>query len=343
MQKFVQQVWIAVGIASVVLLAAWLASSLFQGLLIIFAGVLLGVFLTQLSNRLSRLAGLSYGAAYGVIVAGLAALAVSLIGMMGAQIALQAGEFVRQLRESGARLQEQLEGQDWWSEFRNLQTSATDLLASQQAVSTATSAVSMTFTTLGAAVLVTFLGIYFAVRPERYRNGLLTLVPPGKRRRVGEVMNRVVAVLWYWILGRLVGMLVIGIGSALGLWVLGVPLPISLGVLAGVLTFIPNLGPLIALVPAVLFSLQIGTDTALYVLLFYFALQTVESYLLTPMIDQYQVAVPPGLTLSAQLLFGLVGGVLGLLLATPLVVVISILLREFYVRDLLGAEPLGGT
>jgi predicted PurR-regulated permease PerM len=89
-----------------------------------------------------------------------------------------------------------------------------------------------------------------------------------------------------------------------------------------------------------LFALQGGFDTALYVVAFYFALQTVESYLLTPMIDQYQVSVPPGVTLSAQLLLGLVGGVLGLLLATPLVVVTTTLVGEFYVKDILGSEPV---
>ncbi len=340
MQKFAHQVWIAVGIAAAVVLTAWLASRLFHGLLIIFAGILLGVFLTQLSHRLSSFTGLSYRAGCGVVVAGLAAMAVSFIGMLGTQIALQASQFVRQLRQSGAELQKQLEGQPWWSEIQNLQSSEMDLLASRQAVSTATSAVSMTFTTLGAAVLVAVLSIYVAVRPERYRNGVLTLVPPAKRQRVGEVMDKTATALWYWFLGRLVGMLVIGVGSGLGLWLLGVPLPISLGVLAGLLNLVPNVGPLIALVPAVLFSLQIGADTVLYVILFYFALQGVESYLLTPLIDQYQVAVPPGLTLSAQLLFGLVGGLLGLLLATPLVVVISILVTEFYVKDLLGSEPV---
>jgi predicted PurR-regulated permease PerM len=339
-QSYAKRVWIAVGIGSAVLLMAWLISELFLGLLIIFAGVMLGVVLAQLSKLLSRLSGISYQVAYAVVVLLLAAVLLGGIGLMGAQIALQASEFVRQIRESGEQLEKRLAEQPWWSEAQALQADAMDLLASRQAVSTATSAVSSTFSALAGGVLVAFLGVYFAVWPERYRNGFLSLVPPARRRRVGNVIDMNVTALWRWFLGRLAGMLVIGIGSSIGLWLLGVPLPISLGVLAGLLTFVPNVGPLIALVPAVLFALQVGTDTALYVILFYFALQTVESYLLTPMIDQYQVAVPPGLTLSAQLLFGLVGGVLGLLLATPLVVVISILLREFYVRDILEAEPV---
>jgi predicted PurR-regulated permease PerM len=342
MQRFVRQVWIAVGIAAVVLLGAWLARSLLYGLLVIFAGMLLGVFLGQLSRLLQRSTGVAYQVSYGLVVLALVLIAAGVIVLMGTQIAEQAGEFMRQFRESAAQLEKRLQAQTWWTQLQDVRSSAADLLTSRQAVSTATSAVSSTVSALAATVLVGFLGLYFSAKPERYRNGLLSLVPRSSRDRVGEVMDMQVRTLWYWILGRMAGMLVIGIGSAIGLWLLGVPLPASLGVLAGVLTFIPNVGPLIALVPAVLFGLQQGTDTALYVVLFYFALQTVESYVLTPMIDQYQVAVPPGLTLSAQLLFGLVGGVIGLVLATPLVVVITVLVREFYVKDVLGSEPLTG-
>lgn len=340
MQQYAKRVWVAVGAVSVVLLGAWLVSRLLYGLLVIFAGILVGVVLAKLSTLVSRTGRLSYNLAYGGVVTGIAALAFGLFWLLGTNVAMQAGKFVRQLRESGTQLEQRLSEQPWWSEVQSASTSAMDLLASKQAVSTATSAVSITFSAIGGAVLVVFLGIYFAVWPERYRAGLLSLVPPRRRKRVGEVTDTISTALWYWILGRCMGMLIIGVGTWLGLWLLGVPLPMSLAVLAGMMTFVPNIGPLIALVPAVLFSLQIGTDTALYVIAFYFGLQTVESYLLTPMIDQYQVAVPPGLTLSAQLLFGLVGGLLGLVLATPLVVVISLLLREFYVRDILEAEPL---
>jgi predicted PurR-regulated permease PerM len=338
-QQYPKRVWIAVGAASLVLLGAWLTSQLLYGLLVIFAGVLLGTVLTKLSNLLSSLSGLSYRVTFGIVVAVLVTAIVTIVGLLGASVASQAGEFLRQLRESGAQLDQKLAEQPWWTEVKGLRTDATDLLASRQAVSTATLAVSNTFATLGGTVLVLFLGMYFAAAPDRYRSGLLTLVPTEKRRRAGEVVDQIATALWHWVLGRLVGMLLIGIGTAIGLRLLGVPLPISLGVLAGILTFVPNVGPLVALVPAVLFSLQIGTDTALYVILFYFALQTMESYLITPMIDQFQVDVPPGLTLSAQLLFGMVGGLLGLLVATPLIVVISILVREFYVRDILRAAP----
>jgi predicted PurR-regulated permease PerM len=130
-------------------------------------------------------------------------------------------------------------------------------------------------------------------------------------------------------------MAIIGIGSGVGLWVIGIPLPVTQGVLAGILNFVLNLGPLLSSVPPILFGLQQGGTTAFYVAGFYFVLQFVESYLVTPLINQRQVQLPPALTLSAQLLMGMTAGFLGLLLATPLCAVASVVTRELYVQDAL--------
>ena len=339
MQVFTKRVWTAVGIAGAVLVSAWVLSSLLYGLLLLFAGALFGVVLSRLSLHLGNLLGVSYGVAYGIVMALLAAAALGMAFFLGAQIAAQAGKFVSELQNASGSLQQQLESQPWWSQFREFEQQAQKALSSQKAVSTATSAASSLLGGVGGGVIVLVLAAYFALRPEWYRGGLLTLVPPDGRERAAEVLTKVGASLWYWFLGRLVGMLVIGTGTTIGLWFLDVPLPFSLGVLAGLLTFVPNIGPIIALIPALLLSMQQGASTALYVVLFYFALQTVESYLLTPLIEQHQVSLPPGVTLSAQLLIGMAAGVLGLFLATPMTVVLTILLRELYVKDLLGAEP----
>ena len=127
-------------------------------------------------------------------------------------------------------------------------------------------------------------------------------------------------------------MAVIGVCTGAGLWLLGIPLPLTLAVLAGIMNFVPNIGPIIAGVPAVLLGLQQGTNVALYVLLFYFLLQFAESYFLTPLIDQHQVSIPPGLMLSAQLVLGVIAGFLGLLLATPLTVLAMILVNDLVVQ-----------
>jgi predicted PurR-regulated permease PerM len=164
------------------------------------------------------------------------------------------------------------------------------------------------------------------------------LFPPKRRPRIDDVLLKVGNALWAWTLGRLIAMALIAVGSTAGLWMIGIPLPATLGVLAGVSNFVPNLGPLIASVPPLLFGLQQGGNSALYVAGFYLALQVVESYLITPLIDQQQVRLPPALTLAGQLLLGMIAGFMGLLLATPLIAAAHVVIRELYVKDVLEAN-----
>jgi predicted PurR-regulated permease PerM len=256
---------------------------------------------------------------------------------MGSQIAQQIGEFSEQFQLAREEFLERWEESDvprWLGAAAQVTDQPTGL--GQQALSTAQTAITKTFWALGGVLFVAVTGFYFALQAGIYRAGFLKLVPVHARRRVDAVVDKVAVTLWWWTLGRLAGMLVIGVGSTLGLWLLNIPLPVTQGVLAGLLNFVPNLGPLVASIPPLLLALQQGPNTVWYVAGFYLALQFVESYFLTPLIDQHQVHLPPGLVLSAQLVMGAVAGVLGLLLATPVAVVLYVLIREFYIKDTLG-------
>lgn len=138
-------------------------------------------------------------------------------------------------------------------------------------------------------------------------------------------------------------MAIIGACTAVGLWALGVPLALTLALLAAALTFVPNFGPILAAVPAVLLGLLESPTKALYVVLLYVGVQTVESYVLTPLIQKRTVSAPPALTILAQVLLGVLVGGLGVVLATPLTAVALVLARELYVRDVLeaGGPPEG--
>jgi predicted PurR-regulated permease PerM len=195
---------------------------------------------------------------------------------------------------------------------------------------------SVTGSTLGAILLVGFLAVYFALDPDLYVHGMAKLLPIDRRTRFLQIMRQIAQTLWWWIIGRMIGMAIIGGLSTLGLWIIGVPMALPLGVLAGLLNFIPNVGPTLALVPPLLFGLQEGTTTAIYVFCLYMALQFVETYLISPLIEQNQVSLPPGVTIPAQAFFGLTSGLFGLLMATPVAAVVMVLVREYYVKDWLG-------
>lgn len=155
------------------------------------------------------------------------------------------------------------------------------------------------------------------------------------------MMDCMAETLWRWLVGRFASMVLTGLGIGIALWFLGVPLPLTLGVLTGLLTFIPNIGAAIALGLAMFVALPTGIATVGWVVVVFFAFQLVESYVLTPMIQQYQVSLPPALLISTQALMGGILGFLGALIASPMLVLILVLNREVYQRTLNAEQTRG--
>jgi len=129
--------------------------------------------------------------------------------------------------------------------------------------------------------------------------------------------------------------LVVGIFTAIGLEILGMPMPYALALIAALFSFIPNIGPYLALAPAILIALMQGGNMFIYVLILYFGIQIVESYLITPMIEKKMVHLPPALTLFWMVLLGVVTGILGLIMATPILAALIVIIEELYVKDYL--------
>ena len=141
-----------------------------------------------------------------------------------------------------------------------------------------------------------------------------------------------------WLLGQLLVMTIVGVVVTVGLWLLGVPFAPALGLLAFLLEFIPYVGPIGSAVPGLLVASSLGTSKLLYVAILYFAVQSAEGYLLSPLIQERAVKIPPALTVLAQVLLGVLVGGFGLILATPLTAVALVLVNELYIKDALG-EP----
>jgi predicted PurR-regulated permease PerM len=185
-------------------------------------------------------------------------------------------------------------------------------------------------------LIVLIVGLYLAVEPGVYLRGFLRLVPPRRRPRTREILLAVAHALRQWLLGQLLAMAVIGLASGLGLWLLGVPYAAVLGLVAALFAFVPNIGPILGLIPALLVAAGVSAWHPAYVLALYAAIQTLESYLLTPVIQRRAVDLPPGLLIVVQVAMGLAAGVLGLLLATPLAAAAMVVVRMAYVEDVLG-------
>jgi predicted PurR-regulated permease PerM len=188
---------------------------------------------------------------------------------------------------------------------------------------------------IGSALFVTFVTIYFASAPEAYRRGVLKLLPPPQRARGANVLDAIARVLRRWMLGRIVSMFAVGLVTWIGLAVLGIPLAFPLALLAGVLGFVPNIGPIVSAVPALLIATTLGLPEVVYVGILYVAINLADGYLLTPMIEKRSVATPPAIILVGQVVFGAVWGILGLTLATPLLACVIVLVHKLYVEDVL--------
>ncbi|MBW4647886.1 MAG: AI-2E family transporter [Kastovskya adunca ATA6-11-RM4] len=190
-------------------------------------------------------------------------------------------------------------------------------------------------TILGSALLVLILTVMFLVNPQLYRRIFLQLFPSFYRRRAEGIMNQSEVALVNWAIGVLINTAFIGTISAIGLWILGVPLILANSFIAGFLEVIPNLGPTLSLIPPVLVALTDGVWKAVGVVILYLLIQQIENYLLVPFVMKKTVLLPPVVTLLSQIVFAVFFGVLALFLALPFVVVAEVWLQEVLVKDIL--------
>jgi predicted PurR-regulated permease PerM len=315
------------------LLLVWIARDL---LLLLFAGILLAVFLRTLATWIAERSRLSQGWSLAVVVLGL----LGVITLAGFLFAPSLSDQVRQLADTLPQAASRLEArvrQTTFGGWAMEQWKGSGGAGQQDKVmDQATTAARKVMDGIVAAAIVLFTGLYLAAAPAPYQRGLLRLLPKTRRRRFGEVMFAVGYTLRWWLLGQLLSMTVVGLLMGVGLALIGVPLAFALGVLAGLFEFIPTIGPVIGLLPALLLALAEDPRTALYVLILYGVVQTVESYLLTPMVQERVLELPPVVTIATQVLFGWTLGAVGLLVAVPFVAMTVTIVQMLYVEDTLG-------
>lgn len=320
--------------AALALLFLWLATDV---LLLIFAGLLLAVFLRTSSNWLSQHTRLSESWALAALLVALACAAGSLAWFSAGRVVAQIDLLIEQLPRAVRELQHYIEGYPLGRRLLAQLPSATTWMPPRENVfARVTGIFSSTLGLIVDVAVIFFVALYLAVDPHLYMRGVLRLVPPAGRRRASDVMRAAGETLWWLLVGRLFSMSVIGVLTALGLWLLGVPLALTLGLVAALLTFVPLIGPILAAVPAVLLALLQSPRQALLVVALYLAIQAVETYLITPLVLRRTVALPPALTLAVLALAGVFFGFLGLVLAAPLGAVVLVLVKMSYVEDLLG-------
>jgi predicted PurR-regulated permease PerM len=307
-------------------------------IVIAFGGIVVAAVLRAMADPLARVTGWKGRWALLAVIGALLIACSALFWLFGRQATQQFLEMREQLPAAIEKVQ------TWLSESR-LGAVALDFF--QQggeggpSLSSAGAAFSATLGGLANLLLIVFVGIYLAADPRLYRDGALRLLPPARRPQVRGALNDAGTALRKWLVAQIIVMAAVGVMVGAGLALLGVPLWLSLGLLAGLFEFVPVAGPIAAAIPAVLLAFSQGPQTALYVLLLYILVQQVESNILTPLVQRWAVDLPPVIALLAIVVCGLLFGVLGIIFATPMAVVVVALVQHLYVEDRRGETGRG--
>lgn len=357
---------IATGGIGVVLFTAALVFTWYFAatLLLIFAGMLLGVGLNALTNGLGRHVRLPHAVRLAVVCLALAAMLSGVAYLGGATIAEQASLLSNTIKSQIGNVKSFLDNHGIDTSFFDFGNAASDAAATAPSDSTPSPAtpprgplpgagalassggaiVSQTFKLLlgtihgvGNIFIVLFLGLSFAAQPGVYHDGLLFLAPAKHRIRATLIIDRIGETLERWLIAQIIVMLAVGAVTWIGLAGIGIPGSFILGIQAGLLAFIPTVGAIIAGVVVVLASLASGWIPALSALILFLGVHAMESYVLTPILQRQALDIPPATLFAFQILLGVVFGIWGLALALPLVAIAKVMIDHFKTYE---APPL---
>ncbi len=317
---------------TVIALAIWLLKDV---LTVVFAASLLAVILHGLAGLLRRATRLPYWASLLIVVLALLAALVGLITLAGPGIVTQADALRQALgrQEQGLhdRLSQSRLGQVMLQQvpasLGGSKASGAPGVSSGLAGSVA-GFLGSAFGLFGTVAVIVIAGLYLAASPSTYANGIMRLVPPPHRARAKELLGTAGHALWMWSAGQAVDMLVVGLLSGIGLWLLGVPLALVLGIIAALFNFVPYIGAITGSVPAILIAFSVSAATGLETVALYLAIQGFEGNVMAPLIQKRAVDLPPGLTILSQTAFGAILGIPGLIFATPLTAALLAVLNK---------------
>jgi predicted PurR-regulated permease PerM len=316
--------------ALLLLFLIWPASQIF---LVAFSAILFTILVDGLAKMATQWipAVPPLVARIGVMVLMLALLAAFII-LVGPRFSDQISQLSEQMPQAIRRLSNTISAMPWTQALQNLNLGYPKLTELQ--IMSAVTAVFSTVMQSGINLFVTlFIGFYMAISPDTYLQGFTHLIPKSKRERGCEILSALGHALRWWLVGRFASMAIVGVLTTIALQLINMPLALVLGVIAGLFTFVPYIGPIMSAVPAVLVALLESPVMALYVIVIYFVVQFIEGNFITPLLMERAVSLPPAVLLLAQFSMGIFYGLFGVLLATPLTIVLIIMIQMLYVQD----------
>lgn len=325
---------------------------LLQVWLIIFGSILFAVFLSGLADYArqipkigKKLEKLSQPLLVGFITFLLFVAVCAFIANFGTDLVSQFSDIKKMIPRAIMTVDKYLQGypalyewltsRDWFIQIQQ-NPHAFFSQYSQEAVNTLPMLLSKFMSGVGTFLLILLLGLFLALNPKLYQQSFITLVPKVHRDKAKYLLERSYEALKQWLVGQMVVMSFVGVGTAIALWLMNVPFALALGMIAFVADFIPVIGPWLSALPILLITLIVAPKMLLWVMVMIIVVQQIESYVLAPLVQQRLVDLPPVALLLSQIIMGSLTGILGIALATPIMVVVIVWSQVLYIKFILG-------
>lgn len=328
---FSNRVWTVCCIVALFGFLLWFFMITFNVFLLILAGVLIALFFHGFAGMLQKNLHVPQKSSLLVSVILTFVIIILVSWFMGSTIENQVIELAKTLPSTINNAKQQLATTTFGQKL--LENTSSDKV-SRQAYTFFGKFFNSTFGVVTNIYVVLFLGLFFTAAPKTYLNGLLMLVPAKAKPQAKNIADKTGFTLTKWLKGQIFAMVVIAVLKGIALTILGIPMAVALAVIAGILNFIPNFGPLLSMIPAILIALTQGVNKAIIVAAVYLLLQIIEGNIITPSIQQKLIKMPAAITIIAQLFMGILSGGWGLILATPLVAIVIVVVQETYVKKI---------
>ncbi len=326
---FRKKVWIIVSITALMFVFLFLFQILFNVLLLVLAAILIAIYFYGIAGIIERKLHCSSRAAITVSVIINILFLATLIWFVGARIQMQISELTQTLPSAIQNVKKYIGssviGRNLLHQFNSTgdSTKTFDVL---------NRFFSSSFGVLSDLYIILLLAIFFIVDPSVYKKGMVKLLPPKAKEKGEKIIFKITTTLKDWLKVQLIGMAFIGIATAIGLLIIGIPMVLTLALIAAIFNFIPNFGTLLALIPAVLIGLTHGMGTTLIIICIYTFIQFLQNAIQQPLIQTKMINIPPALSITSQIALGLLVGFWGILLATPVLIIIVVLVEELYLK-----------
>jgi predicted PurR-regulated permease PerM len=311
--------------------SAWMLRDV---LFILFGALVLAIGMSAMAKLLSSRIRIGYPAAISIVVIIWLALIGAIGWFFGATIGEQLDELVRKIPAGLKSLSDEIETRPYMHDLLpKLQTA--DLLGTTGRIANAlATAIQSSVGIAGSLLAMAIIAIYLAAEPQRYRSGLLRLLPLSMHRRASELFDATAEILGRWLAGQLMVMATVGLLSGLGLWALGIKAAFVLGLVGGLMSFVPYVGAIITAVPATLFALTQGPYYALAVVAMYAVVHFIEGNFITPIIQSEVTSLPPVVSLLSVIACAILLGPSAVLLAAPLALFVVTVIEVLYIKPM---------